>query len=125
MTELSSDLKKMEQCPARGGLEGGEVYNPPPTREGFWRGFTNPPPLRRRPHANHVHLKVEITSMAKPPQPPSWRGGGLEPPPKKTRRTLLHLLKLLRTSTVYTIHVERLVYTFALRTAVNGVVEVG
>ena len=22
-----------------------------------------PPPLRRRTHANHVHLKVEITSM--------------------------------------------------------------
>ena len=55
VTPLSSDFKKMEMRSVRvflgGGFGGGGVVF-------FYR-----PPIRRRPHSNHVHLKVQITSM--------------------------------------------------------------
>ena len=38
----------------------GEDFNPPPTEGGFrGKGGYPHPLLRRRPHANHVPLKVE------------------------------------------------------------------
>ena len=68
VTPLSSDFKKMEQGSASFLGVGWGVW-----------GFLPPNhPLRRRPHANHVHLKVKITNMGSAAQ----RGGGVEPPPK-------------------------------------------
>ena len=41
--------------------------------------FFLPNPLRRRPHANHVHLNVQITST----RSAEWGGGTICPPPQK------------------------------------------